>query len=81
MTPDPIGSTYEVVVPREGVMIIFNYVEFNSVDICAADIRNAYLWDPYLQKGCIIFGPYFDLANVAKKSLINRDLYFSKAEG
>ena len=41
MTPDPIGSTYEVVVPRESVMIIFNYVEFNSVDRCAADIRNA----------------------------------------
>ena len=31
MTPDTIGSTYEVVVSIESVVIIFTYADLNSV--------------------------------------------------
>ena len=46
ITPDPIGYTYTGVVSRESVRIAFTYAALNGVDVCAADIRNAYLQSP-----------------------------------
>ena len=58
-TPDPIHSTYAGVVSRESVRIAFTYAALNSLDVTAADIRNAYLQAPSSQKDFIICGPEF----------------------
>jgi len=47
---DPIGSTYARVVSWESVRIACTYAALNDVDICAADICNAYLQAPSSQK-------------------------------
>ena len=49
-TPNPIGSTYGRVVSRESVRIAFTYAALNDLDLFAADLRNAYLQAPSLQK-------------------------------
>jgi hypothetical protein len=51
------------------------------MDVTAADIRNAYLQAPSLQKDYIICGPEFGLENVGKRALIKRALYGGKAAG
>ena len=44
--PNPIGSTYAGVVSKESVHIAFTYAALNGIEVCAADIRNAYLQAP-----------------------------------
>jgi hypothetical protein len=80
-TPDPVGSTYAGVVSRESVRIAFTYAALNGVDICAADIRNAFLQAPSSCKDYIICGPEFGLENVGKVALIHRALYGGKSAG
>ena len=80
-TPDPVGSTYAGVVSRESVRIAFTYAALNGLDICAGDIRNAYLQAPSSQKDYIICGPEFGLENVGKVALIHRALYGGKSAG
>ena len=48
-TPDPVGSKYAGVVSRESVRIVFTYAALNDLDVCMADIRNAYLQSPTSQ--------------------------------
>ena len=55
-TSDPEGSTYAGVVSRESVRIAFTYAALNDIDIFAADIQNAYLQSPLLQKHYVICG-------------------------
>ena len=66
-----MGSTYAGVVSRESVRIAFTYAALNGVDICAADIRNAYLQAPSSCKDYIICGPEFGIENVGKVALIH----------
>ena len=80
-TPDPIGLTYGGVVSRESVQIAFTYAALNGLEVCAADIRNAYLQAPSLQKDYIICGPEFGIENVGKVALIHWALYESKSAG
>ena len=80
-TPDPIGSTYAGVVSRESVRIAFTYAALNDLDVCAADIRNAYLQAPSSQKDYIICGPEFGIENVGRVALIHRALYGGKSAG
>ena len=61
--PDPEGSKYAYVVSRESIRIVLTYAELNGLDICAADIRNAYLQEPSSQKDYIVCGPEFVLDN------------------
>ena len=79
--PDPIGSTYAGVVSGESVWIAFMYAALNNLDVCAADICNAYLQAPLFQKDYIICGPEFGLKNVGKVALIHWALYGSKSAG
>jgi hypothetical protein len=81
LTPNPVGSTYAGVVSRESVRIAFAYAALNGVDICAADIRNAYLQAPSSCKDYIICGPEFGVENVGKVALIHRALYGGKSAG
>jgi hypothetical protein len=80
-TPSPLGSTYAGVVSRDSVRIAFSYAALNGVDICAADIKNAYLQAPSSQKDYIVCGPEFGLENVGKVALIHRALYGGKSAG
>ena len=48
-TCDPVGSKYAGVVSRESVRIAFTYAVLNDLDVCMADIRNAYLQSPTSQ--------------------------------
>jgi hypothetical protein len=63
------------------VRIALTYAALNDLDVCAADIRNAYLQAPSSQKDYIICGPEFGLENVGKRALIRRALYGGKAAG
>ena len=60
-TPHPVGSKYTRVVSRESVRIVFTYAALNGLDVCMADIRNAYLQSPTSQKHYIICGPEFKM--------------------
>ena len=72
LTGSPKGSTYAGVVSRDSVRIAFTYAALNDVDICAVDIKNAYLQAPLSQKDFIICGPEFGLENISKRALIRR---------
>ena len=80
-TPKPTGSTYAGVVSRESVRVAFTYAALSGLDVCAADIRNAYLQAPSSQKDYVICGPEFGLENVGKVALIHRALYGGKSAG
>jgi hypothetical protein len=79
--PDPASSTYAGVVSRESVRIALTYAALNGLDVCAADIRNAYLQAPSSAKDYIICGPEFGLENQGKVALIHRALYGGKSAG
>ena len=79
--PDPEGSTYAGVVSRESVRIALTYAALNSLNVCAGDIRNAYLQAPSSCKDYVICGPEFGIENVGKVALIHRALYGGKSAG
>ena len=80
-TPDPVGSKYAGVVSRESVRIAFTYAALNDLDVCMADIRNAYLQSPTSQKHYIICGPEFGMENVGKVAIMHRAVYGGKTSG
>ena len=47
---DPTGSTYDSVVSRESLCNAFKYAVLNGIELCAADIINAYLQAHSYQK-------------------------------
>ena len=61
--------------------IALTYAALNDIDICAADIQNAYLQAPSSEKYYIICGAEFGLENVGKRALIRRALYGGKSAG
>ena len=79
--PTPEGSTYAGVVSRESVRIALTYAALNGLEVCAADIRNAYLQAPSSCKDYIICGPEFGVENEGKVALIHRALYGGKSAG
>ena len=78
---DPVGSTFAGVVARDSVRIGLTYAALNKLNVCAGDIRNAYLQAPSSQKDYVICGEEFGLENVGKVALIHRALYGGKAAG
>ena len=80
-TEDPIISTYAGVVNRESIRIVLTYAALNGLDVCAADIQNAYLQAPSSQRHYIICGPEFGLENEGKVATIVRALYGGKTTG
>mmetsp|Transcript_19826 Transcript_19826/g.19059 ORF Transcript_19826/g.19059 Transcript_19826/m.19059 type:complete len:82 (+) Transcript_19826:1978-2223(+) len=59
LTADPNKSNYAGVVSRESVRITFNYAALNNLDICAGDIKSAYIQTPSSGKHYIIYGVEF----------------------
>lgn len=80
-TPDPDNSTFAGVVSRESVRIALTYAALNDIDVCACDIKNAYLQAPSSEKHYIICGIEFGLEHVGKVALIRRALYGGKSSG
>jgi hypothetical protein len=74
--PTRQGSTYAGVVSRENMRIALAYAAQNGLEVCAADIRNA-----YLQADDIICGPEFGVENEGNVALIHRALYGGKSAG
>ena len=80
-TPDPIWSTYAGVVSRESVRIALTYAALNDLDVCGADIQNAYLQAPSSEKHYVICGAEFGIENIGKRAIIRRALYGGKSAG
>ena len=80
-TPEPQHSTYAGVFSREIVSIAPTYSELNDFDVTCANIRNAYLQAPSLQKDEKICGPVFGIENMEKKALLKQALYGGKYTG
>ena len=66
---------------RESVRIAFTYAALNGIDICAADVLNAYLQAPLSEKHYIVCGLEFGLENHGKRAKIVRALYGGKTSG
>jgi hypothetical protein len=79
--PTPEGSTYADAASRESVRIALAYAAVNGLEMCAADIGNAYLQAPSSCKGYIICGPEFGVENEGKVALVHRALYSRKSAG
>ena len=80
-TPDPETSKYAGVVARESIRIWLTHAALHGTPVMAANIRNAYLQAPTLEKHFVVCGPEFGLENVGKKALITRALYGGKCAG
>ena len=61
LTPDSIDSNFARVISRESVRIAFTYAALNGLDICAADVKSAYIQAPTFEKHYIICGPEFPI--------------------
>ena len=66
LTPDPIDSTYAGDISRETVRIALTYSALLGVDICAADIMNAFVQAPNTEKYSIVFRYEFGNENLGK---------------
>ena len=63
------------------VQIAFTYAALSGLDVCMADIRNAYLQSPTSQNHYIICGPEFGMKNVHKLTITHMVVYGGKASG
>ena len=81
LTRDPEESNYAGVVSRESVRIAFTYAALNGLDVCAGDIKSAYLQAPSSEKHYIICGKEFPLEMQGRVAIIRRALYGGKSAG
>ena len=80
LTDPPASMTYSSVVSRETVRIALLLAALNDLDVCAADIGNAYLNAPCKEKIWIVAGPEFG-EDAGKPMVITRALYGLKSSG
>ena len=81
LTRDPSSSTFAGVVSRESIRILLTYAALNGLDVCAADIKSAYLQAPTSEKHYIICGPEFGPEHEGCIAIITRALYGGKSAG
>lgn len=81
LSPDPLDSNFAGVVSMESVRIAFTYAALNSLDICAADIKSAYLQAPTSEKHFIWCGEDLPLEMQGRIAIIKRALYSGKTAG
>ena len=79
-TDAPASITYSSVVSRDSVRIAFTLAALNGLDICAADIGNAYLNAPCREKIWTIAGTEFG-SEKGRVMLVTRALYGLKSSG
>ena len=61
--------------------IALTYAALNCLDICAADVKSAYLQAPTSEKYYVICGPEFPLEYQGRIGVIKRALYGGKFAG
>jgi hypothetical protein len=74
MTETPATDTYVSVISRESVCIALTLAGLNDLEHKTADIKNAYLTAPVLEKICCVLGPEFG-ANTGKHAIVVWSLY------
>jgi hypothetical protein len=70
--PTPEGPTCAGVVSKESVRIALTYAALNGLEVCAADIRNAYV---QAHSDYIICGPELGVEKEGKLAIIHMALY------
>ena len=78
LTAPPTAMTYSTVVSRDSVRILLMIAALNGLDLQAADIQNAFLTAPNLEKCYMIAGPEF-LDEQGKVFIVKRALYGLKS--
>jgi len=68
--PNPTTTNYLGVVSQESIEIYLTYAALMGLPVMGADIKNAYLQAPSLEKHFIIRGPEFGIENEGKVALI-----------
>jgi hypothetical protein len=76
--PNPTTSSYAGVVSRESIPIALIYSALMELPVIGADIQNAYLQAPSLEKHFIICGLEFRIENEGRVALIGWALYGGK---
>ena len=79
LTPDPVDSTHAGVVSRERVRIALTYTGLCGFDTWAADIMNAFIQAPTIEKYWVECGPEFRSDNIGKVAVVTRALYGMKS--
>lgn len=77
-TTAPASMTYSTVVARDSVRILLMIAALNDLDLQAADIQNAFLTAPNLEKCYMVAGPEF-LEEEGKTFIVKRALYGLKS--
>ena len=80
-TEPPADTTYSSVVSRESVRIAFLIAALNDLDICAADVTNAYINADCREKIWTIAGPEFGATEQGSVMIIKKALYGLKSSG
>jgi hypothetical protein len=79
-TETPTSLTYSSVVSRESVRIAFTLAALNGLDICTADVGNAYLNAKCRERIWTIAGPEFG-SDQGAVMIVKRALYGLKSSG
>jgi hypothetical protein len=77
-TPDSTTSSFAGVVSHDSIRISLTYADLLGLPVIGADICNAYLQAPSLEKHFIICGPEFGIENGGCVALIWKALYGGK---
>lgn len=80
-TETPEHSIYSSVVSRDSVRIFFLLAALNDLEVLSADIQNAYLSAPAMEKHWTRAGPEFGTELVGRPCKIVRALYGLKSSG
>jgi hypothetical protein len=80
MTDPPKENVYSSVVSRDSVRLAFLAAALNDLDVLAADIQNAYLTAPTMEKVYTIAGPEFG-SDAGRPAVIVRALYGLRSSG
>ena len=79
-TGTPTAMTYSTVVGRDSVRIMLTIAALNGLDVQCADIQNAFLTAPNLEKCYMVAGPEF-LDEAGKTFIVKRALYGLRSAG
>ena len=80
--PDPETSSYDGVLIRESIRILFLYEALHEFDVMAADIRNSCIQAPTSENHIIIFDADFHgIENGSKQDMVVKALYGGKLAG
>jgi hypothetical protein len=80
-TAPPAEATYSSVVSRESVRIGFLIAALNDLEICAADVTNAYINADCREKIWTVAGPEFGATEQGSVMIIKKALYGLKSSG